>query len=140
MPVRTRRAYDPPLEDDGRRYLVDRLWPRGRTKDALRLDGWLKEIAPSARLRSWFGHVPERFPTFRERYRKELAQKPMLVKRLVAEARRGTVTLVFGARDPQLNDAAVLQEYLEERLAPRTRPPASIKRPKAARARRTPRG
>lgn len=115
MPVRTRRAYELPVPSDGQRYLIDRLWPRGVTKRSLRLTAWLKELAPSTDLREWFGHDPARYPEFRRRYRRELAGQRELVDRLVREARSGTVTLVFGARDPERCNASVLRELIEER-------------------------
>jgi uncharacterized protein YeaO (DUF488 family) len=99
MPVKARRAYEPALQSDGRRYLIDGLWPRGRTKEELQLSEWLKELAPTPSLRAWFGHDPKKYATFRARYRRELAKKPSLIARLISEARKRTVTLVFGAGD-----------------------------------------
>jgi uncharacterized protein YeaO (DUF488 family) len=111
--IRLKRAYEPPEDGDGRRILVDRLWPRGVSKADAAIDLWLKEVAPTAALRKWFGHEPERWPEFRKRYREELDANPA-----VAELRRmaaaGPVTLVFGARDREHNDAVVLAEYLQE--------------------------
>jgi uncharacterized protein YeaO (DUF488 family) len=111
--LRLKRAYDPPAADDGRRVLVDRLWPRGVAKADARLDLWLKTVAPSAALRRWFGHRPELWPEFRRRYREELAANPALdeLRRLVAA---GPVTLVYGARDREHNDAVVLAQILRE--------------------------
>jgi uncharacterized protein YeaO (DUF488 family) len=116
--VRIRRAYDPPAPDDGYRVLVDRVRPRGRTRPELQLDGWLREIAPSGELRRWFGHDPARWPAFRDRYRAELADpaRAALLDDLTARARRGTVTLVFGAHDREHNNARVLEEELRRRL------------------------
>ena len=116
MSVRIKRAYEAGEAADGRRYLVDRVWPRGRTKDSLRLDGWPREVAPSAELRRWFGHDPSRWPEFRRRYFAELDQKQGLWQPLLEAAERGTVTLVYGARDTEHNDAVALKEYLEGRL------------------------
>ena len=111
-PLRFKRVYEPPAPDDGRRVLVDRLWPRGLTKADAHVDVWLKEVAPSPNLRRWFGHQPERWPQFRERYLAELAANPALerLRELIAE---GPVTLLFAARDTDRNDAVVLAELLE---------------------------
>ncbi len=116
--VRTRRAYDQPDLDDGYRVLVDRVWPRGRTRPELQLDGWLREIAPSGELRRWFGHDPARWDEFRDRYRAELADpaRAALLDELTARARQGTLTLVFGAHDTEHNNARVLEEELRRRL------------------------
>lgn len=110
--VRIKRVYDPSGPDDGRRVLVDRLWPRGLTKDAARLDEWLKEIAPSDDLRKWFGHDPARWDDFRKRYREELKSSGEFLERLRIEAEQGTVTLLYGAKDTELNNAVVLKELL----------------------------
>ena len=118
--VRTRRAYDAPAPDDGYRVLVDRVWPRGRTKADLRLDGWMRDIAPSRELRRWFGHDPARWAEFRDRYRAELADpaRAALLDDLTGRARQGTLTLVFGAHDEEHNNARVLQEELRHRPTP----------------------
>lgn len=113
MTIHIKRAYDPPTRTDGTRILVDRLWPRGLKKEALELDGWMKEIAPSPGLRTWFGHKPERFAEFRTRYRTELDQHRDEVRELRSASRKGTLTLVYGARDTEHNGALVLREYLE---------------------------
>jgi uncharacterized protein YeaO (DUF488 family) len=110
--LRLKRAYDPPSAADGARILVDRLWPRGIRKDVLRLDLWLKEIAPSPALRTWFAHDPARFDAFRQRYRAELAANPDAVGRLQAFIARGRVSLVYATRDPVINSAAVLRDWL----------------------------
>lgn len=111
-----RRAYDAPTDDDGHRVLVDRVWPRGVARDQARIDEWLREVAPSTGLRRWFGHDPDRWEEFRSRYRQELADSAEQIDRLLGRARRGRVTLVYGARDEKRNNAVVLREYLEERL------------------------
>ena len=116
MTVRIERVYDPPSPSDGRRYLIDRLWPRGIKKEELRLTEWLKDLAPSAELRSWYGHAPGRYAAFRTRYRAELEKRAGLLARLTREARSGTVTLLFAARDAEHSNAAVLRELLEKRL------------------------
>ena len=112
--IRLKRVYDPPASDDGRRVLVDRLWPRGLTKAEAHVDLWLKEVAPSPELRRWFGHQPERWPEFHERYRAELRHNPALETLLEITA-DGPVTLLYAARDKDRNDAVVLAEVLERR-------------------------
>ena len=116
--VRLQRAYDEPGPDDGHRVLVDRVWPRGRTKEALRLDTWARDLGPSPELRKWFGHDPARWTEFRSRYRAELAEpnKAQVLDALAAEARLGPVTLVYGARDREHNQAQVIADELERRL------------------------
>lgn len=117
--IRLKRAYDPPSPDDGVRVLVDRVWPRGKTRESLALDRWERDLAPSAALRRWFGHDPDRWPEFRERYLQELHEpaKQAALERIAEQARRSTVTLVYGARDTEHNQAVVLKEYVESRGA-----------------------
>jgi uncharacterized protein YeaO (DUF488 family) len=115
MTFETKRIYDPPGPDDGVRVLVDRLWPRGVAKAKARLDDWMKDIAPTPALRTWFGHRPERFTEFRKRYRAELAANPMVAD-LRKLGRRHKVTLLYGARDPDINHAVVLAAALKGRL------------------------
>jgi len=120
--VRIRRAYEGPRRGDGHRVLVDRIWPRGVSKDALELDAWRKELAPSRELRKWFGHDPERWEEFRDHYFAELDRSPDAadaVRALAERARRGRVTLVFGARHPEHNNAVALRDYLRRRGARR---------------------
>ena len=112
--VRLKRAYDPAEPDDGYRVLVDRLWPRGVSKERARLDEWARELAPSAELRTWFGHDPERFAEFERRYRAELTAHEEKLDELRCRAREGTLTLVYRARDEEHNDAVVLAELLRE--------------------------
>lgn len=114
--IRVRRVYEPPTPDDGARFLVDRLWPRGVKKEALRLDGWLKDAAPSDALRRWFGHDPVRWDEFQRRYRDELNSRPEAWRFIVEAARRGDVTLLFGARDTGHNNAVALKVYLDAML------------------------
>ncbi len=114
--IRIKRAYEAPEPSDGERYLVDRLWPRGVNKEALDIAAWPKEAGPSDELRKWFGHVPERYPEFRRRYRRELKGN-QAVQSLLEAARRGDITLVYSARDEEHNQAVVLKEWLEESLA-----------------------
>ena|SRR6476660_3834931 len=115
--VRLKRAYEPPEKKDGARILVDRLWPRGVSKEEAQLDEWIKEIAPSAELRTWFGHDPRRWDEFRERYRAELAEHPETLKDLRRRAREGPITLVYSARDEVHNDAIVLRNVILGRAA-----------------------
>ena len=110
--IQVKRVYDPPAKSDGFRVLVDRVWPRGVSKSAAAVDLWMKEIAPSAELRIWFGHDPEKWTEFRKRYRAELRDRKAELAELRAHARRGHLTLVFGARDTEHNQAVVLQEAL----------------------------
>ena len=112
MDVRLKRAYEPPVASDGYRVLIDRLWPRGVRREGARLDEWARELAPSAELRRWFGHDPERFGEFRRRYTAELAGQEEKLRELRRRARNGTVTLVYGAHDTEHNDAVVLAEIL----------------------------
>jgi len=110
--IRLKRAYEPPEPRDGTRILVDRLWPRGVKKADAAIDRWLRDIAPSAALRRWFGHRIERWPEFRRRYLTELQGRPELVEEIREAARSSPVTLVYGARDEAHNDAVVLKELL----------------------------
>ncbi len=111
------RVYDPPGQGDGIRLLVDRLWPRGVARTALAHDAWLRDIAPSDALRRWFHADPSRGAAFREHYRAELDASPEAVARALEWCRRGPVTLLYAARERELNHARVLREYLIERLA-----------------------
>jgi uncharacterized protein YeaO (DUF488 family) len=110
--VRTKRVYAPPEPDDGYRVLIDRVWPRGVSRERAHLDEWARVLAPSDGLRKWFGHDPGRFQEFRRRYRSELRDHPDRIEELRERARRGPVTIVYGARDEKHNDAVVLAELL----------------------------
>ena len=110
--VRIKRVYDVPHLDDGTRILVDRLWPRGITKEAARADMWLKEVTPSSELRKWFGHDPARWLQFKAKYIEELRQKKEELSVIVRAASAGPVTLLYGARDESRNQAVVLQEVI----------------------------
>lgn len=114
--IHIKRAYDDPEPDDGRRFLVDRLWPRGLKKEALELDGWVKEVAPSDELRQWFGHDPARWDDFQQRYAAELDEKPEQWQQLLEAAEEEDITLVYGARDEEHNNAVALRNYLQEKL------------------------
>ena len=113
--LRLKRVYEPPDSSDGRRILVDRLWPRGLSREKAAVDEWMKEIAPSAELRRWFGHDPEKWPEFQRRYRRELRARDDLVREIAKLAARGRVTLVYGARDEEHNDAVVLAAVVRAR-------------------------
>ncbi len=114
--IRVKRVYAPPAPDDGVRVLVERLWPRGIKREALRLDEWLKEVAPSDGLRRWFAHDPARWEEFQRRYFAELDNNPETWKPLVEIARRDNLTLLYSARDVEHNSAVALQRYLEAKL------------------------
>jgi uncharacterized protein YeaO (DUF488 family) len=116
MTIDLQRAYDPPAKSGGRRILVDRVWPRGIAKHELRIDTWLKDLAPSTELRKWFGHDPKKWDEFRKRYARELEQRSEALEELLEKARAGHVTLVFGAKDAEHNNAVALKEHLERRL------------------------
>jgi uncharacterized protein YeaO (DUF488 family) len=120
--VHIKRVYEAPAKDDGIRILVDRIWPRGLSKQRAAVDTWIKEIAPTSTLRSWFGHDPQRWPEFRERYFKELGSSADAVSRLVALMSDGPVTLLFAARDTERNNASVLAEYIKSRKPEHVRP------------------
>jgi uncharacterized protein YeaO (DUF488 family) len=113
--VRVKRVYVPSAADDGLRVLVDRVWPRGMTKERLHADLWMKDIAPGAPLRKWFGHDPAKWDEFRKRYFRELEGKAELVAELRRAGAKGTVTLLFAAHDEEHNNAVALAEYLRSR-------------------------
>ncbi|HQY95031.1 MAG: DUF488 domain-containing protein [Caldilinea sp.] len=113
MDIRLKRAYTAATDADGTRVLVDRLWPRGVSKEKARLDLWLKAIAPSTELRKWFNHDPAKWEEFCQRYTQELEDNPEAVKRLLELADTGRITLIYGARDEAHNEAVMLKEYLE---------------------------
>jgi len=110
--MKIKRVYKEPSRDDGMRILVDRLWPRGLTKEKASIDLWLKEVAPSTELRKWFGHDPDKWKEFQKRYRQELRDNRELVSLLKEKIKKGTVTLVYGAKDEKHNEALVLKEWL----------------------------
>lgn len=112
LDIEIKRVYDPPSADDGYRVLIDRLWPRGVGREAARIDEWARELAPSDELRRWFGHDPGRFPEFRRRYERELEEHGETLERLRELARRGRLTIVFGARDRLHNNAVVLADVV----------------------------
>jgi uncharacterized protein YeaO (DUF488 family) len=130
--IRIKRTYDPPAAADGRRILVERLWPRGMKKDALAADAWLKSVAPSTQLRRWFGHQVERWDEFRERYGTELDRNPAAWEPILDAGRDGTVTLLYSAHDVLHNSAVVLRDYLARRESARPAPPKAVGRRQAA--------
>jgi len=113
--IRLKRVYEPPSRTDGARILVDRLWPRGLTKERAAVTLWLKDVAPSTELRKWFGHAPARWKQFQARYRKELRERKDALELLKRKSNAHTVTLVYAARDEQHNEALVLKRVLEGR-------------------------
>jgi uncharacterized protein YeaO (DUF488 family) len=113
MSIRVKRVYEEPAKADGCRMLVDRLWPRGLTKKKAQLDEWLKEIAPSTKLRKSFGHQPDKWTEFKKKYWAELDDHRMQLEKLARDARRRRTTLLFGARDTEHNNAVALKEYLD---------------------------
>jgi uncharacterized protein YeaO (DUF488 family) len=119
MDVRLKRAYEPAAASDGYRVLIDRIWPRGVSREQAGLGEWARELAPSSELRRWFDHDPARFEEFRRRYTEELAAQNDKLRELRRRARAGTLTLVYGARDTEHNDAVVLAEILREEVQPK---------------------
>jgi uncharacterized protein YeaO (DUF488 family) len=118
--IQIKRTYDPPARGDGRRILVERLWPRGMKKEALAADAWMKEVAPSTELRKWFDHRVERWEGFRRRYREELNANHTAWEPILDASRRRTVTLLYSAHDTLHNGAVVLRDYLVKRQASQT--------------------
>ena len=114
--IRIKRVYDPVAGGDGRRFLVDHLWPRGLTKEKVNLEGWLKAVSPSNELRHWFGHDPAKWREFQRRYFAELKKKPEAWQSLLKAAQEDDITLLFSARDTEHNNAVALKTFLEKRL------------------------
>lgn len=112
MQIHTTRIYDDPAGNDGLRILVDRIWPRGMSKEEARLDQWIKDIAPSTELRQWFNHDPDKWDAFKQRYFKELRKQDNKLKSLLDETDKQRITLVYAANDQQHNNAIALREYL----------------------------
>jgi uncharacterized protein YeaO (DUF488 family) len=117
--IKLKRAYDSASKDDGIRFLVERLWPRGVKKAALRLDGWLKDVAPSTELRRWFSHDPSKWIEFQRRYFAELNVKPKIVEPILEANRRGSVTLVYSSHDKEHNNAVALKAFLAAKISGR---------------------
>ena len=119
--IKLKRVYEEEAPRDGARYLIERLWPRGVRKESLQIDGWLKEAGPSAELRKWFSHDPEKWPEFRRKYFAELDRIPEVWAPIRKAAQRGAVTLLYSSHDMEHNNAVALKEYVERKLGPRTR-------------------
>jgi uncharacterized protein YeaO (DUF488 family) len=115
MEIQIKRVYEAPSPVDGARYLVDRVWPRGKKREDIAIREWLKDVAPSSGLRKWFDHEPARWDEFRQRYFRELDDHAAAWQPLLEAARNGTVTLVYGAKDTEHNQAAALKEYLQSK-------------------------
>jgi len=127
--ITLKRAYDQASPADGARFLVERLWPRGISKSRLRLDGWLKDAGPTTELRKWFGHDPNKWDRFRERYFRELEARPEAWQPILKASREGNVTLVYSSHDEEHNNAVALQQYLKKRRRRRTKAgPAKLSR------------
>jgi uncharacterized protein YeaO (DUF488 family) len=118
--LQLKRAYDPVSPDDGTRILIDRLWPRGISKEKLKIESWDREVAPSTALREWFGHDPAKWNDFKRRYFAELLRNPSGWRFLLDAARKGRLTLIYSAKDTEHNDAVALKEFLESRLGNKT--------------------
>jgi uncharacterized protein YeaO (DUF488 family) len=132
--IKLKRAYDPVSPSDGIRLLVERLWPRGLSKEKLKLDGWIREVGPTTELRKWFGHDPPKWSQFRARYFRELDSRPETWRSIASQAKRGTVTLVYSSHDEEHNNAVALREYLQLKTGRRPAPrgSASSHRPRRA--------
>jgi len=113
MVIKIRRVYETPADTDGQRILVDRLWPRGLSKEKAKIDFWAKEISPSTALRRWYGHDPEKWPEFKSRYFEELDANPNGVQELLSYVGRETVTFVYSSKEQRLNNAFALREYIK---------------------------
>jgi len=120
FPIYIKRAYQSPNAEDGYRVLVDRLWPRGVPKDALKIDEWTKDIAPSDKLRKWFNHEPAKWNEFKTRYFQELGNYSEHIERLMKIAMKTRLTLIFAAKDETYNNANAIKEYLESKISRRT--------------------
>lgn len=117
--LKVKRVYEPPARGDGKRILVDRLWPRGLKKEDAKLDEWLKDVAPSDELRKWYGHDPEKWPEFKRRYAAELKDKKELLSPILEADRKGTATLLFSSKEEHINNAVALKGYLEKSVRAR---------------------
>ncbi len=113
--IQLKRVYDAPARTDGKRFLIERLWPRGIKKESLKTDGWIKEAGPSTELRKWFSHDPAKWDRFRERYFRELDRNPTAWQPILDASREGTVTLIYSSHDTEHNNAVALAEYLKKK-------------------------
>ncbi len=116
MPILLKRVYEKPSPEDGKRVLVERLWPRGLKKEDSKIDEWLKDLAPSTELRKWYAHDPSKWTQFKEKYWKELEQNEDQLSKLSKESKQHTITFVFASKEEKLNNAAALKEYIETKL------------------------
>lgn len=114
--IQIKRVYDQPSQNDGKRILIDRLWPRGFKKEDARIDQWIKEVAPSNELRKWFNHDPGKWAEFKKRFFAELQGNRGMVEEIVNLARKGTVTLLFSSKEERFNNAVALKEYIDSRM------------------------
>jgi uncharacterized protein YeaO (DUF488 family) len=114
--LKIKRVYEDPKRDDGTRFLVERLWPRGIKKEALKMKAWLKDVSPSPDLRKWYSHDTSKWNEFRKKYRKELQKNPESWQPILDSAKKGNVTLLYSAKDVEHNSALVLKEFLEEQM------------------------
>ena len=114
--IKIKRVYDKPSKDDGKRILIDRLWPRGIKKEDPHIDEWLKEVGPSNELRKWFNHDPDRWAEFKKRFFMELQRNQDVIDDIISFARKGTATLLFGSKEERFNNAVALKEYIEARM------------------------
>ncbi len=121
LPILLKRVYEDPKVSDGKRVLVDRLWPRGVRKDKAMIDEWLKDLSPSNQLRKWFNHDPDKWDEFKKRYWKELESNKQLVLRLAKEAKKSKITFVFGSKEKEFNNAVALKKYVENYIEPKTK-------------------
>ena len=112
--IKIKRVYNDPEDSDGYRILIDRIWPRGLSKEDAKLDDWNKDLAPSTKLRKWFDHDPDKFESFSEKYKKELENSNEDLKKLIEKAQDNTVTLLYGAKDTEHNQAVVLKQVIED--------------------------
>lgn len=115
MKIKVKRVYEAPLRTDGCRILVDRLWPRGLSKEKAKIEFWARAISPSTELRRWYGHAPEKWPEFKSKYAEELRANPEGVEELLQHVRKGTATFLYSSKEERLNNAVALKEYIESR-------------------------
>lgn len=123
--IRLKRAYDPPSRDDGKRILIDRLWPRGLKKEEANIDEWVREIAPSNALRKWFGHDPRKWETFKKKFFNELDEHEEIIEKILDILKSSSITLVYASKEERFNNAIALKEYIETRMHGRAKKKAA---------------